>query len=340
MKKRSLVALVLSIIMITSVVTGCGTDTPIIGGLIGLDSDQIFEVDEIICSDTEYKLVLMNTQNLYEESLGTITDWSVEVDEGYTLGEFIKEKTKEDITVKYTLAAMATQKGIALTTEEEAAIIEAAGIYYSSLTEAEKEYTGASQSDVEKVYTNYLLAEKVYAQLTDPIGTSITDEEARVIKIQYIRINSENTKETKINNIYQDVTSLVNGGYQEFSREAKQYSEDSTIEKIIKKNEATAPYEVAAFELETGEISNIIQDGNNYYLVYCVSSYLEEETTNNKDSIVEKEKKTYFNEEYNKYVKDVDTDFNTSAWEDIDLTTDANITNTSLIVEFDKIMAE
>ena len=58
---------------------------------------------------------------------------------------------------------------------------------------------------------------------------------------------------------------MVEGGYQEFSREAKQYSVDSTVEKDIKKGEATLKYETEAFNL-TKERS-VIEDGDSYYLV-------------------------------------------------------------------------
>lgn len=340
MIKRKVVALVLVMAMTSILVAGCKTDTPIIGRFVGLENNEIFVVDELICTDSEYKLVLMNTQNTYKKDLGSISDWNVQVDDEYTLETFIKEKVKEDITVKYALSAMATNKGIVLSTNEQSKVIEAAATYYTSLSDAEKEYTGASQTDVENVFKNYLLADKVYRQLTEPIGTKITDEEARVIKIQYIRINSDNTKESTINRTLRDVTDLVNGGYQQFSREAKQYSEDDVIEKTIKKNEATAKFEVEAFNLATGEISNIIQDGNNYYLIYCVESYMEDDTIKNKNSIIEKEKQAYFNKQYTEYLVEAKTDFNTKAWNKIELTTDENVINATLISEFEKITKE
>lgn len=340
MRKRKIIALGLTLAIASVSIVGCKTDTPIIGRFIGLESNEIFIIDQLICSDAEYKLVLMNTQNTYKKDLGGIEDWNVLVDNETTLEVFIKEKVKEDITVKYTLAAMATTKGIALNTEEQSKVIQAAATYYTSLNDAERKYTGASQTDVESVFTNYLLAQKVYDQLTEPIGTKITDEEARVIKIQYIRMNSDNTKESVITRTLRDVTDLVNGGYQQFSREAKQYSEDDSFEKTLKKNEVTEKFEKEAFNLASGEISRIIQDGKNYYLVYCVDGYMKDATIKNKNSIIDKEQQTYFNKQYSEYLDEVKTDFNTRSWEKIELTTDENVVNTSLITEFEKITTE
>ncbi len=338
MRKGKFIAIAMALVVASLSISGCKTDTPIIGGLIGLKSNQIFEVDKLICSKAEYKIILMDTQNAYKKDLGGVADWSVLVDDNVTLESFINEKVKEDITVKYTLSAMATKKGVYLNSDEKTQINKAATTYYNSLNDAEKKYTEASEKDVEKVFTNYLLAYKVYEKLTESIGKKVTDEEARVIKIQYIRMNSDNTEESTINRTMRDVTDLVYGGYQEFSREAKQYSEDDLVEKTIKKNEAKEKYEIEAFELADEEISSIIQDGKNYYLVYCVNSYIEDLTIKNKESIIEKEKEQSFNKQYNEYLKEVKTDFNTKEWKKLTLSTDKNIVNSSLMTEYNKIV--
>lgn len=345
MRKRQLTAFVVAAVLASASFTGCDlkTDTPVIGKFVGLEENQIFKVDELICSKPEYMLVLMNTQNQYRNDFGGTVDggdidWSIKIDDETTLQDFVMEKVKEDITVKYTLAALAQKKGITLSDIELTNISDMAEEYYTSLNEKEKEYTGAEEADVENIFKTYLLADKVYSSLTEHIGANVSDEEARVITIQYIRMNSDKTKANKIESTYQDVTDLVYGGYQQFSREAKQYSEDDVIEKILKKNEVTAVYEKEAFNLNNGEISNIIQDGKNYYLVYCVESYMENETAENKQSIISKMKQEEFNKQYDTFLKEAETDFNTGAWEDIELSDDAaNVRNESLMEIYKKI---
>lgn len=340
MRKRQLTAIVAAVVFASASLAGCGvkTDTPVIGKIVGLDEDQIFKVEELICSKPEYMLVLMNAQNQYRNDFGGTIDWNAKINDETTLQDFVMKKVKEDITVKYTLAALAEKKGITLSDVEITDISDMADEYYTSLNEAEKQYTNAEKADVENIFKNYLLADKLYSQLTDHIGKNVSDEEARVIKIQYIRMNSDKTKESKIKSTYQDVTDLVYGGYQQFSREAKQYSEDDIVEKVLKKNEVTAAYEKEAFNLSNKEISNIIQDGKNYYLVYCVESYMENETAENKQSIISKMKQEEFNSQYNKFLEDAETDFNTDVWEDIELSNDVNVKNMSLMTTYKKII--
>lgn len=339
MRKKQLTAVVAAVVFAVTSFSGCEvkTDTPVIGKFVGLDENQIFKIDELICNKPEYMLVLMNTQNQYRNDFGGTVDWNAKIDDNTILQDFVKEKVKEDITVKYALAALAEKKGITLSDVKNTDITDVANEYYNSLNEAEKQYTGATKTDVETVFKNYLLADKLYSQLTENIGTNVSDEEARVIKIQYIRMNSDNTKESKIKSTFQDVTDLVYGGYQQFSREAKQYSEDDIVEKTLKKNEVTALYEKEAFNLNSEEISSIIQDGTNYYLVYCVNSYLKEETAENKNNIISKMKQEEFNAQYDKFLKEAETDFNTNAWNDIELSNDENVKNTSLMTMYNSI---
>lgn len=342
MRKRKIAAMMVAASLAVTSLTSCSikSDTPIIGKIVGLKSDEIFQVDELICTKPEYMLVLMNTANQYKSDFGGIADWNLKVDGDTTLENYVMEKVKEDISVKYALSAMAESKGVTLTEDEKNAVAKAATEYHLTLSEEEKKYTGAEASDIEKVYTNYLLADKVYSMLTENAGTKVSDEEARVIKIQYIRMSTDKNKESKIRSTFENVTDLVNGGYQQFSREAKQYSEDSIIEKTIKKNEVTSTYEKEAFNLNSGEISNIIQDGNNYYLVYCVESYLKDDTAKNKQNIINKAKADYFNKQYNYFLDDVETDFNTDATEDIELSVSENVTNTGLLTKYKTITTE
>ena len=190
------------------------------------------------------------------------------------------------------------------------------------------------------MYKNYYLADKVYDALAAEADAKISDEEARVMKIQYIRMNTDNTKEDKIKSTLKTVTDLVKGGYQTFAREAKQYSEDNVFEKTLKKNEATKTYEKSAFNLSNSEISSIIQDGKDYYLVYCVNSYLKTETEKNKEEIIKNAQQTYFNDKYSKYLKDIDVDFNDDQAKKIKLSTDENVKAVNLMTVYNTISKE
>ena len=340
--KKKIVALGLVVALSVSSLTGCSfnSKTPVIGKIVGLGSSEMFKIDKEVCSKQEYMLVLMDTAGTYKADFGGKVDWNAKVSDNQTLQSYVMQKVKEDITVQYTLASMAKERNISLSTDESSMIKTKAVEYYKSLTSQEKEYTGASQENVESLYKNYYLADKVYDALAAEADAKISDEEARVMKIQYIRMNTDNTKEDKIKSTLKTVTDLVKGGYQTFAREAKQYSEDNVFEKTLKKNEATKTYEKSAFNLSNSEISSIIQDGKDYYLVYCVNSYLKTETEKNKEEIIKNAQQTYFNDKYSKYLKDIDVDFNDDQAKKIKLSTDENVKAVNLMTVYNTISKE
>ena len=311
----------LIVIMSLFVFSGCEfkSDTPIVGKIVGLKSDEIFKTGKIVCSKAEYMLAMLDAVKKYQTDFGGKIDWQAKVDDDITFEEFVKEKVKEDITVRYTLAAMAKNNNVSLSAAEKDDIKKSASDYYAVMTDEEKDYTGAQLNDVENLYMYYKLADKVYSGITKNAGNDISEEDARVIKIQYIRMDASIEKTAKIKSLLKDIKSVVEGGYQEFSREAKQYSCDDTFEREIKKSEALAKYEIEAFNLNKGKISDIIEDGTNYYLVYCVDNYMKEETAENKQNIIDNAKERSFNEQYGKFVKEADCDFNSSQWKKIEV---------------------
>ena len=128
----------------------------------------------------------------------------------------------------------------------------------------------------------------------------------------------------------------IKNNYQPFSREAKQFSDDPTYVKVIYKNEAEKDFEKNVFNMESGELSNVIQDGKDYYIIQCVDNYLKKESAQNKQRLIDKNKKEYFNKEYKDYLKEVDTDFNSSSIADIKLPTTNDYTHYNLLTIYEE----
>lgn len=332
MNKKRVMAAGLSIALACSLLSGCRvkTDTPVIGQLLGLQSDEIFKIGDIICSEAEVKLVLMDKTNKYMQDFGEDVSTKQKIGDT-TLKEYIKQETKNDISVMYTMSALADKNSMTLSDEEKNTIRTAANNYFKELTKEEIEYTGSTSQTVETLYQNYYKANKIYGFLTKDVDTEISDEEARVIKIQYIYIDTSKTEASEAKSTLEEVIGLVKGGYQEFSKEAKQYSDNELTEMKLKKNEAAKDYEKAAFDLSDGKMSSIITQDEGLYLLYCENSYLKDETAKNKKDIIQSDKNSHFKNLYDEYTKDVIADFNTRAWEKIELPSGENISSCSLL---------
>lgn len=316
-RNKSVIVLGIAMILIFSMLTGCKikSDNPIIGRIMGLGGNEVFKIEDLVCSKTEYKLVFMDYANKYKKAFGNSVDWDSRIDDELTLKDFVMNKVKEDISVRYTLSKMAESNNVKIDKEDMSEIVDAARKYYDGLNDDEKDYTGATLDDVQAVYCNYVLADKVYEKITEDTGNEVSEEDARVIKIQYIKMdNSFNAKKT-LNKVIKTVKN--NNG--DFAGWAKQYTMDASVDKTIKKNEADRKFELEAFNLNTNEISNIISDGESSYLVYCIDSYDKTATTANKQKIISEAKDKYFSEKYNEYVKGIESDFNTRVWKSVDM---------------------
>ena len=340
MRFKRILALGLTLGLSSTMLFGCGcsvdSDTPIIGTIFGLKDNQVFKVDKLICTKPEYMLQILDTANKYKAGFGGKVDWNAKVNKTKTLSDYTLDQVKEAMSVKYTMASMAKGKQVTLSDAEEEAIKSAAHKYYAGLTDAEKEFTKAKESDVVKVYKNYKLADKVFENVTEEQEVSVSDEETRAAKINYIRMSVDKHSQDYIDKWMKYARMNIKNNYQPFSREARQFSDDDTFVKIIYKNEAKKAYEKNVFNMESGELSKIIQDGKDYYIIQCVDNYMKEESLKNKRRLIEKNKKEYFNKEYKEYLKDVDTDFNSSSVSDIKLPANAEYVHYDLITIFDK----
>ena len=334
LNKKKIAVLGLTAVMSATLFSGCkvNSDTPILGKILGLHSDEIFEVDRLVCSDNEYKLIFMNYVNKYKKDFDSKIDWEAKIDKDTTLKQYIMERVKDDIAVKYTLSAMAETERVKLNKEDMKSINSMVEEYYGSLSEEEKQYIDSDMDVVIGVYTNYYLADKVYNKATETVGDDISEEEARVAKIQYIRMSSENTSETEIVSKLTSIAKDVNAQKKDFAREAKQLSEDDSVERIVKKNEAKTRLELEAFNVKKEKTSKVIKDGTDYYLIYCVDNYMKDETTANKTEMINHAKEAAFKKKYNAFLRDADYDFNTSEWEDI-VPEDVENTKTSSLLE-------
>lgn len=118
--KKKIVALGLVVALSVSSLTGCSfnSKTPVIGKIVGLGSSEMFKIDKEVCSKQEYMLVLMDTAGTYKADFGGKVNWNAKVSDNQTLQSYVMQKVKEDITVQYTLASMAKERNISLSTDE------------------------------------------------------------------------------------------------------------------------------------------------------------------------------------------------------------------------------
>ena len=95
-------------------------------------------------------------------------------------------------------------------------------------------------------------------------------------------------------------------------------------------------FEEASFNLETGQISDIVETSYGYHIIKCISTFNREETDANKVKIVEKRKEEVFGQEYEAFVTTLTRNINEELWESVSLIHDENVTTMDFFEIYNK----
>ena len=271
-------AALLAAIVLTGSLTGCGTwsNTKIVL-TTGLTGDQLFKVGKSVCTLPEAMIYVMDYKQQYENAYG-VEMWEHDFG-GVTLEEYVKDTIIAQLASVKAVTLLAKENNVTLSDAEKEKISQAAEEYYSALTDEQKKYMKVEKSDVEDLYAAHVLSKKVYTEITKDVNTEVSDDEARIITIQQIRLDSLDNAES--------VKARLDEG-KDFGTVAAAYNRDSQTTVTLGRGEKEAAYEEAAFSLENDQISNVIETTDGYYILKCVNNFDRDATEANKITMVEK----------------------------------------------------
>lgn len=337
-KRKKLAAYMLAAGVLAGAVTGCG-DSGGIGTKVvlttGFEKDEIFRIETSSCRLPELMVYLTTIQNRYESVYGREI-WETKAD-GITLEENVKNIALAQIAQIKTMNLMAEKYEVSLDEEEEARAENAAKAYYDTLSEQEIEKMGVNEKTVKSLYTELALAEKMYQYTIKDINPEISDDEARTITVQHILIKTyalDDTgkkiayTETEKQEAYkraEEALALAREG-EDFDSLIRRYSEDDKSTYSFGKGEMEEAFEAAAFNLGTGEISDIVETEFGYHIIKCINTFDREETDAKKIKIVEQRREEAFGQEYDAYVATLTRNLNEELWNTVNFIHDENVT--------------
>lgn len=323
MKKR--VFNICTILLATTLLTGCKIGGKEIVFELGSDNDYVFSVGESKCSQKQARLFLCNYQNLYGNAYG-VNLWDYDF-EGDSLEEYVKNITLDELTKIVCMDIVSQEQEIALTEKEHKQVKKAAEEYYKSLNDDELSYMKVSQSDVVEIYENYALAEKLYKNLTEGVNTEVSDDDARVIRIQQICVSDKKNA---------DAVSEKLAAGEEFETVAGEYSTCTTSQLTVSRGELPEELEEVAFELANDEISQAVKTTGGYYFIKCINKFEEDLTEANKVNILNQREKEQFNDVYEDFVGNAVFYLNEDVWNEIKIDKSLDIKTDSFFEIYDK----
>lgn len=332
--KRKLVTLFMAVALLCNTLTGCTIgNTEFVWNTNTVGRNHVFSINGNRCTKEEARLYLCNFQNIYGHEYG-VNLWEydyTQVEDGKTLADYVKAVTLSELSNIMCMQQMAQQQELVLTDEEKQRVSQATDEYYESLSKEEIEYIGLDKLKLKSYYEKYALAKKLYMNLTQGINEEVSDDEARVIRIQQIYVKSEEAAK-------QVEQKLAKG--EKFDSLASNYNEAGIIETNLARGEYPKEVDEVAFRLDDGEESGMITTDKGYYFIKCLNKFDAELTEANKENIIVKRRKEQFEDKFTGFIEESKFELNEEVWDSIEIDTSGTIKTDSFFAIYDKYFTD
>ncbi len=331
MKKYRIKAVVLAVCLSSVMLTGC----KVAGKEIRIEAAQlknhknVFQINDYKCDIKIARLYFCNYRNLYGKTCG-MEIWKKEgKDNG--LESYAKDVAVQELSRIACMGLLAEEQNMKLSEEETEKAAQAAEEYYNSLNEEELDFMDVGERDIQEAYEAYALANKLYDTLTDGMDEEVSDDEARVIRVQQIVVKDKNRAA--------EISKKLEDG-EKFSEVAETFGKASDRDTVVARGEYPEAVEEIAFNLDDGECSSMIEAEDSYYFICCLSKFEEELTENNKEVIRMSREEERFEDTYKSFVDAADFQMNDSLWSEVTLKDTKEIVTDSFFEVFDRYFKE
>ncbi len=308
--------------------------------LAGCSSKEI-NFDEVVATvaDTDISLGLVNFYTRYQQSAleSVYMDyygeamWTIEVEEGVSYEENVRENALESIKHLYILEDHMGEYDLTITDEELAEIDKVAEEFVAANSEEVLKAISGEKEIVAEVMRLSLISNKMQVAMVADVNTDVSDEEAAQKKLQYISFSKNKTDEdgTSSKMTDEEVEELKKEA-EDFLAKAKENGDIDAYAKEIDKATSTITFDEestvlaedlmeVANELDEKEFSTVLETDSAFYVMQLVSLFDEEATATEKENIIEERKNERYNLIYDSWEKETEYEAKTELLEQISL---------------------
>lgn len=292
------------------------------GGMLRIGDTQVDYREGMIYLDA--------VQEDYEQYYGSDI-WKYAVDSnGNTLGELIKDQTLEQIIYVKVVCQKASELGIVLSEEELQQVDEQTAAYMEKIQGSELLLHGVNADIVRRIYSDNLLARKTFEVTTLNVDTDIPDEEAAqhrfyTIAIRNFKIDSTGSRVTYEGTELEELKNRVNSLREQalstddfYSLAAANTEEATMLEMTGGKGDFPEIYEDAVLALNKGDVSEVIETTDYYYIFYCVTEFDVDATYAKKEEMIATRQEEEFQKRYKEWRRTTHIEVNEEIWDALD----------------------
>lgn len=252
----------------------------------------------ISMDEAHFYTYIMKSQ--YEAYYGT-SIWDMEIEEGVTFGDSMKEMVNDALVQMLILNSQADAYGVSLTSDDNTAIDEYIENFKANVGEDEMAEEGFTEDVIRSIVEKSYIASYVYDAMMTQEEVELSDEEkadAVCVRVQHILISTTETitQDEEGNNIdmtddeieaykaqqkllAESVLAKAKAG-EDFETLANEYTaENAGFEFAFDKDGfdpvnysyMVEPFYTASWQLGEGEISDLVESVYGYHIIKCVS---------------------------------------------------------------------
>ena len=344
---KKLLIVCLSIILCIGSLTGCQRQTKLVF-TTGLSGNQLFKIGSETCTMPEIMIYLTTFYNQYADIYGEEM-WNYDFG-GVSLENHVKDVVLSKMAQIKIMNLMAEEREIELTKEEEEKVRAAAKNYFEQLETELIEKEKITKDVAEQVFREYTLANKVYSAITESAAMEISDDEARAVTVQVIYLKNWKLKDNektplneseklKVLKKAKEALVKVNAG-ESFELLAAEYGDDKQILKSYARGDVSAQFEEILFSMDEGDVSNVIEYEDGYYIVKCISTMDFEATQKNKLVLMEQRKRKAFSDAYSEIATTTHSQFRDKQWEKLQMREEIHSTDANFFEIYDEFVKQ
>lgn len=313
-KFKKMAVLTVSAVMMSTLLSGCsiGNTAFKYGDIkVGLPEATVYAKIQQYSAESQFA-------SYYGENM-----WDIEIQEGVTFEESVKENAIEQIKTVKVLADHAEDMKVSLSEEEKKEVKENVENFVSG--DMGKKIMESAEADEELISTIYeenALASKVHDAIIADVDTNVTDEEAKVTTVYKLVFA---TKKTDTNG--EEVTLSKEEQKKQLSKAKKAYralkkgadmtalaqqydiADDASESYSAGKSLGGESFEEAVAKLEEGEFTSIIKTDEGYVVAKLVTEMDKEKTEENKETVLEERQQEAYQKQLDQWTKDLEDDW-------------------------------
>ena len=325
--RKKIVSLAMAAAMMAVSVTGCSGNSNLTGEEIVAE----FGDTQINAGVAEFFARYQQAQyETYYMSYYGEDMWSMSVDGTTTYEENVKSGVLESLELMYVLESHMDDYKVEFTAEDEAAVKEAAQAFVEANDAKALESIFGTEENVAELLKLYTIQQRMYTAMIADADTEVSDDEAAQKSMDYVFFSFHVTEEDEDRDLTDEEKAALKETADEFQRATangeKTFAEAAEaagveVSTMTFDAESVAPNSdliAQADALGEGQVTNIVETDEGYYVAQVTSLFDREATDAEKTSIISERQQTLYSDLCEQWIEEAEIKEYDDVWAKVD----------------------